>query len=156
MERKLTGIPASPGIAVGPIRLLRWEIPDVKHRIVTDEEVPAELARLHDAVHRAKARLVQIQKRVEQTAGAEESQIFDVQCSILEDASLIHAIAPWRLAANAISKMSRIAVVASWNVLRTGDATVAGAPGELICKGTESMWMAACVLVEISGAVSTA
>ena len=69
MERKLTGIPASPGIAVGPIRLLRWEIPEVRHRIVADDAVPAELERLHDAIGRAKQRLTQIKKRVEKSAG---------------------------------------------------------------------------------------
>jgi phosphotransferase system enzyme I (PtsI) len=92
MERKLTGIPASPGIVVGPIRLLRWEIPAVKHRIVGDEAVPAEITRFRDAVARAKDRLVHIKKRVAQSAGPEESQIFDVQCTILEDASLITAV----------------------------------------------------------------
>lgn len=92
MERKLTGIPASPGIAVGPIRLLRWEIPDVKHRIIPDEAIPAELLRLRDAIARAKSRLAQIKLRVEKSAGAEESAIFDVQSSILEDASLVSAV----------------------------------------------------------------
>src|SRR3954465_5143364 len=92
MERKLTGIPASPGIVVGPIRLLRWELPEVKHRIVNDDAIPAELKRLQDAVSRAKARLTQIKKRVEKSAGPEESKIFDVQSTILDDASLITAV----------------------------------------------------------------
>src|SRR5688572_11547831 len=92
MERKLTGIGASPGIAVGPIRLLRWEIPEVKHRVIEDNEIDAETKRLHDAVIRAKARLSQLKKRVEKSAGPEESQIFDVQSTMLEDASLIHAV----------------------------------------------------------------
>ena len=92
MERKLIGIPASPGIAVGPIRMLRWEIPEVKHRVVADEAIPAEITRLHDAIDRAKTRLTQIKKRVEKSAGPEESRIFDVQCSILEDHSLLSAI----------------------------------------------------------------
>lgn len=92
MERKLTGIPASPGIAVGPIRLLRWEVPDVKHRIVPDEAIPAELDRLRDAIRRAKERLTHIQKRVAKSAGEEESAIFDVQSSILEDSSLVTAV----------------------------------------------------------------
>src|SRR6476661_1190238 len=92
MERKLTGIPASPGIAVGPIRLLRWEIPDVKHRIVADDAIPSELARLHDAIGRAKKRLTQIKQRVEKSAESEESAIFDVQSSILEDSAWVSAV----------------------------------------------------------------
>jgi phosphotransferase system enzyme I (PtsI) len=92
MERKLTGIPASPGIAVGPIRLLRWEIPEVKHRIIEEAAVPSELDRFHRAVSRAKERLTHIKQRVAATAGPEESQIFDVQCTILEDVSLTGAV----------------------------------------------------------------
>ena len=92
MERKLTGIPASPGIAVGPIRLLRWEIPEVKHRIVADDAIKAEITRLHEAFKRAKERLTHIKKRVEATAGPQESQIFDVQSTILDDSTLVTAV----------------------------------------------------------------
>ena len=92
MERKLTGIPASPGIAIGPIRVLHWEIPEVKHRIIPDEGVPAELARFQAALDRAKERLTQVRTRVEATAGAQEAAIFDVQRSILEDDALVSAV----------------------------------------------------------------
>ena len=92
MDRKLIGIPASPGIAVGAIHLLRWEIPEVKHRIITDDAVPAELERLHDALATAKERLSQIRTRVERTTGPEEAAIFDVQRSILEDQELIASV----------------------------------------------------------------
>lgn len=92
MERKLIGVPASPGIAVGPIRILRWEIPEVKHRIIPDEAIPAELERFQKALVRAKERLKQIRKRVEATAGDKEAAIFDVQYSILEDSTLTKAV----------------------------------------------------------------
>ena len=58
MGRALVGIPASPGIVVGPVHLLRWEVPDVPHRIVTDEQIPRELARLQDAFARGRAAIV--------------------------------------------------------------------------------------------------
>jgi phosphoenolpyruvate-protein phosphotransferase (PTS system enzyme I) len=92
VERKLTGIPASPGIAVGPIRLLHWEIPEVKHRIIPDEEIAAEIERFRQALERARARLTQIRDRVEATAGAQEAAIFDVQRSILDDDALVSAV----------------------------------------------------------------
>lgn len=92
MDRKLIGIPASQGIAVGPVHLLRWEIPEVRHRIIPDDAIPAELRRLHDAFERAKSRLLQIRDRVERTAGAEEAAIFDVQRSILDDQELVRAV----------------------------------------------------------------
>ena len=92
MDRRLLGIPASPGIAVGRVHLLRWEIPDVRHRIIPDEAVPAEVQRLHAALDRAKERLAHIRDRVERTTGPQEAAIFDVQRSILGDQELITAV----------------------------------------------------------------
>ena len=92
MERKLVGIPASPGIAVGHVHLLRWEIPEVPHRIIPDEKVKPEIERLHAAIARAQERLRALRDRVEHAAGAEEAAIFDVQYSILSDADLITAV----------------------------------------------------------------
>ena len=92
MERQIRGIPASPGIVVGRVHLLRWEVPDVRHRIIPDEHVPAEIARLHEAITRAKARLRLLRERVESTAGPEEAAIFDVQASILEDRELTRGV----------------------------------------------------------------
>jgi len=51
VDRKLVGIPASPGIAVGPVHLLRWEIPEVNHRIIADDAIPGEIARLQADFH---------------------------------------------------------------------------------------------------------
>jgi len=88
MERMLRGLPASPGIVAGPVYLLRWEVPDVPPRIVTEAEVPAELARFHDAVARAQDRLRHVRDRAAHQAGAEESMIFEVQITMLEDRTL--------------------------------------------------------------------
>ena len=92
MKRKLIGIGASPGIVVGTVQLLRWEVPDIPHRIVPDDAIPAELQRFRDAVERAKERLRQIRARVETTAGHEEAAIFEVQLSILEDPDLTRGV----------------------------------------------------------------
>jgi phosphoenolpyruvate-protein phosphotransferase (PTS system enzyme I) len=92
VDRKLVGVPASPGIAVGTVHLLRWEIPEVRHRIIPDEAIPAEIARLHEALAHAKDRLSQIRDRVERTTGPQEAAIFDVQRSILEDQELIRGV----------------------------------------------------------------
>jgi phosphotransferase system enzyme I (PtsI) len=92
VERQIRGIPASPGIVVGQVHLLRWEVPDVRHRIIPDEHVQDEIARLHDAIERAKDRLRHLRQRVESTAGPEEAAIFDVQMSILDDRELTRGI----------------------------------------------------------------
>ncbi|MFL5604817.1 MAG: phosphoenolpyruvate--protein phosphotransferase [Gemmatimonadaceae bacterium] len=92
MDRQLRGIPASPGIVGGQVPHLRWEVPDVRHRIIPDEGVHDEIDRLHAAVERAKERLRHLRQRVESTAGPEEAAIFDVQMSILDDRDLTRSI----------------------------------------------------------------
>ena len=54
VKLKLVGIGASPGIAVGTVQLLRWEVPDVPHRIISDETIPAEQQRFRNALDAAK------------------------------------------------------------------------------------------------------
>lgn len=88
MERALNGIPASPGIVIGRVQLLHWEVPEVTHRIIADDEVPAELARYRAAVAKAKARLESVRERAEHNAGPEEAAIFEVQLHMLDDADI--------------------------------------------------------------------
>jgi phosphoenolpyruvate-protein phosphotransferase (PTS system enzyme I) len=88
VDRALTGIPASPGIVVGPVHLLRWEVPDVATRIIGDDLIPGELERFRHAIETAKERLVQVRDRAAAHAGPEEAAIFDVQITILEDRDL--------------------------------------------------------------------
>jgi phosphotransferase system enzyme I (PtsI) len=92
VERQIRGIPASPGIVVGKVHLLRWEVPDVRHRIISDEHIPEEIARLHAAIERAKERLRLLRARVEAAAGPEEAAIFDVQLSIMDDQELMRGV----------------------------------------------------------------
>jgi phosphotransferase system enzyme I (PtsI) len=92
VDRALSGIPASPGIVVGPVHLLRWEVPDVATRIIADDAIPAELARFRAAVERAKERLAQVRDRAASHAGPEEAAIFDVQISMLDDHDLANQV----------------------------------------------------------------
>ncbi len=88
MDSVRRGIPASAGIVVGPVHLLRWEVPEVKNRVVPDEDIGAEIRRLDAAIERARQRLELLRDRAALQAGPEEAAIFDVQLSILADAEL--------------------------------------------------------------------
>jgi phosphotransferase system enzyme I (PtsI) len=88
MPAMIHGIPASPGIVVGPAHLLRWEVPEVPPRTLEDGELPREIARLGAALQTAVERLRYIRQRAEAHAGAAEARIFDVQISIIEDETL--------------------------------------------------------------------
>ncbi len=92
MDSVLRGIPASAGIVVGPVHLLRWEVPEVRQRLIHDDEIDAEIARLHSAIDRARDRLTTLRTRAEAQAGAEEAAIFDVQLTMLTDGELLKGI----------------------------------------------------------------
>ncbi len=91
-DGKLVGMPASPGIVIGPVHLLIWEVPDVAHRIITDEAIPAEIRRLHAAIEQAKQRLLTVRQRAEHHAGEQEAAIFEVQIAILSDQELLGSV----------------------------------------------------------------
>src|SRR6476659_3628611 len=85
-------MPASPGIVIGPVHLLIWEVPDVPLVEISDEAIPAEVERFQNAVEKAKLRLSQVKARAEKYAGPEEAAIFDVQISILSDVELLQRV----------------------------------------------------------------
>ncbi len=85
-------MPASPGIVIGRVHLLLWEVPEVAHRIVPDEAIPGELKRLHDAIAEANRRLHNVKERAEKHAGPQEAAIFEVQLMILADAELVGSV----------------------------------------------------------------
>ena len=88
MTVTVTGIAASPGIVIGPVHLLRWEVPEIESRMVEPDDVDREVGRLHAACDQAIARLRTVRNRVDEHAGPEEAAIFDVQISICDDADL--------------------------------------------------------------------
>lgn len=92
MNRVLQGLSASPGIVIGPVRLLLWEVPEVPHRIIDDDRVEPEIVRFRDAVAQSRERLGQVRERAEHKAGKEEAGIFEVQMGILQDQSLLNEV----------------------------------------------------------------
>ena len=91
-EIKLKGIPASPGIASGPVFLFRKHEPIILIRTIAIDEVDQEIERLHNAVARSKKELTKVFEFAEQKLGTEQSKIFEAQLLILEDAVLFEAV----------------------------------------------------------------
>jgi phosphoenolpyruvate-protein phosphotransferase len=88
--QKLKGIPASNGIAHGPVFLYQPEAPVVEQRSITDPT--AEVARLDTVIAAAAADLQALKAKTEAAVGAEEAQIFEVHRMFLEDPAFIGAI----------------------------------------------------------------
>jgi len=56
-EVVMKGVPASPGVAVGPAYLYARTVPQVQMRHIVAEDVPAEVERLQTAMARAEKEL---------------------------------------------------------------------------------------------------
>ena len=88
----LKGIPASPGIAIGPVFLFQKQAPVVEERSILNEDVDREVARLEQAVARSHRELGKILEFAQKKLGDDKVKIFEAQLMILEDSVLFGAI----------------------------------------------------------------
>jgi len=91
-EVMLKGIPASPGIAIGPVYLFRKHEPTIQIRTIEIGEVGKEINRLQNAIVRSKKELTKVFDFAEQKLGADQSKIFEAQLLLLEDAVLFEVV----------------------------------------------------------------
>jgi len=87
-HRVIKGIAVSPGVAVGPALVVRWEAPVVPDVPIGPGQVAAESARLTEAMAYARERIARSRAKAAERAGEEEARIFDAQLMILEDHDL--------------------------------------------------------------------
>jgi phosphotransferase system enzyme I (PtsI) len=83
--RELSGIPAAPGYAVGPVRRVQRDAVQVYRRSIAKDEVPEERARFEAAVGTAREELTVLRDKLTQELGAGEAAIIDSQLLMLED-----------------------------------------------------------------------
>jgi phosphotransferase system enzyme I (PtsI) len=91
-HRLIRGVAVSPGVAVGPALVVRWEVPPVAEAAIRPEQVEHEIARLREALAFAKERVELVRARAAERAGPEEARIFDAQLMILEDRELVGGV----------------------------------------------------------------
>lgn len=91
-EVTLKGIPASPGIAIGPVLLFQKDSPTIEERTIAREDVDREIARLEQAVSRSRKELGKILDYAEKKLGEHQAKIFEAQVLILDDPYLFDTI----------------------------------------------------------------
>ena len=92
-DRQLKGIGVSPGIAIGPVVVVRWALPEVPHRVVPRTQVEKEVRRLRAAIKDVKRHFAELREHTEDRAGVDEARIFDAQMLMLEDREFIGGVA---------------------------------------------------------------
>jgi phosphotransferase system enzyme I (PtsI) len=81
----LSGIPASPGIAIGEVHLLDQELVQIKEEKLKPEEVEPEVERFKKALKETGEELLKIKEKVRKSMEPAQAKIFDAQILILED-----------------------------------------------------------------------
>lgn len=87
-HRVIKGVAVSPGVAVGPALVVRWEAPAVPDVTISPAQVAAETRRLGEAMAYARERIAHSRDKAAERAGEEEARIFDAQLLMLEDHDL--------------------------------------------------------------------
>ena len=91
-ETVLKGIPASPGIVIGPVFLFQKQAPVFEERSIHQEDIDREIGRLEQAIARSHKELSKILEFAEKKLGEDKVKIFEAQLMFLEDAVLFNAI----------------------------------------------------------------
>ena len=82
---RLRGIGASPGIAIGPVRITDRSRVAVVEVHVRPEEIPAEVERFTRALQKAKDELRGVKEQIAEKQGGEHLYVLDTHLLILED-----------------------------------------------------------------------
>ena len=92
LETVYQGIPASPGISIGPVHAVArgFAAPDVYE--IPESEIPRERERFQTAVETTKHQLDELRERIERLSGEEDSMIFEAHKMLLEDRALLDRV----------------------------------------------------------------
>jgi phosphotransferase system enzyme I (PtsI) len=83
--RELSGIPAAPGYAVGPVHQMRRTAVTVTRRAIAPRSVSAERKRFEESVATAREELTALRDKLARELGPDEAAIIDSQLLMLED-----------------------------------------------------------------------
>ncbi len=91
-ETILTGIPVSPGFAIGKAYSYAGYSFQVDHKSIASDEVASELKRFEDAISRSERDLTKIIAVTTEKLGESSAEIFEAQKLMLRDPSLYDAV----------------------------------------------------------------
>ncbi len=91
LNETIEGIPASPGIAIGPAFLYGKEDFVIYRRKIKDFDIPKEIARFEEALINTRKELTELKDSLA-NKGAANTKIFDAHLLLLEDRMLIEEV----------------------------------------------------------------
>jgi phosphotransferase system enzyme I (PtsI) len=92
LETRLLGTPASPGVAIGPILVLRPDELVVRRRKIKPQDLPNEIIRLEQALVQTREQILEIKEELASKLGEHDAVIFDAHLLVVEDSTIIEAV----------------------------------------------------------------
>jgi phosphoenolpyruvate-protein phosphotransferase (PTS system enzyme I) len=86
------GIPASPGIAIAPVHVIARGFSSPEVYEIDEAEVSSEQERLREALELTKRQLIELQSRLEDLSGENESGIFEAHVMMIEDRAVVERV----------------------------------------------------------------
>ncbi len=91
-EQRLTGLPVSPGIAMGTLRVEARDCTAPPMWSIKAEDIPAEWKRFEIALTRTEKEIEELKQRVERISGSSEAAIFDAHLLFLRDSTILNKL----------------------------------------------------------------
>jgi phosphotransferase system enzyme I (PtsI) len=91
-ERIFRGIPVSAGVCRGKILVLGSSHAAIPKRELADAHTGSEVGRLEKALVKTRQEILEVQKKVSSSMGAQEGGIFDAHLLVLEDRTLLDEV----------------------------------------------------------------
>lgn len=91
-ERRYHGVGVAPGIARGTVFVLRPDDDEPPMLRISENDIPAEIARFEAALILTRAQILEMQQRIAEAIGAKDAGIFDAHLLVVEDRTLIDEV----------------------------------------------------------------
>ncbi len=91
-ELILQGIGVSPGVAIGEVVVFAQEGAAVPDRVISERDVPVEIARFEEALIKTRHQIAEIQRKVTSVLGEEHASIFDAHLLVVDDRYFVEEV----------------------------------------------------------------
>src|SRR6266404_4684806 len=91
-ELRFHGAGVSPGIARGPIHVVRDDLDDVPRYPIEPSQIASEIARFEAALVQTRVQILEMQQEIAEAIGTKDAAIFDAHLLVVEDRTLIDEV----------------------------------------------------------------
>lgn len=92
VESRFHGMGVSPGIARGPLQVMRDELEEIERCPIDPSQVSAEIARFESALVQTRVQILEMQQKIAEAIGTKDAGIFDAHLLVVEDRTLIDEV----------------------------------------------------------------